>query len=338
MYFNISKLNVLDSNPYKSNVFKTAQIAIVKGIRDEYGFGRIQVDIPATPSVGGTGVKIDDKGNRKYTEAIPLMPKHLSVIPKVDEAVLVFSFEGSMTQDYYYIGPLISSLDFLNFDDGSINARRMFSYGMGKINPPVTSVKTNSNIIPDMKGVFSDPEDITIQGRYNTDIIQKTNEVLIRAGKFTKSKKGENNNPYDFKFNKATQGFIQIKNNFNFSTDKNINTLGTVTNIVSNKINLLTYGGSPNIILNQDDLLDKKQLNNLMGSDPNTSAHPLPFGDVLLEMLKLLKDGLVTHIHRSHGQKASFMTSDGDKKVMDGFEQKFGEIEKRLLSKNIRIN
>jgi hypothetical protein len=338
MYF-IGKLNVLDTNPYKKNLFKTAQIAIVKGIRDEYGFGRIQVDIPATPSIGGTGREKDDKGNIKYTEAIPLIPKHLSVIPKVGEAVIIFAFEGGMTQDYFYIGPLISSLDFLKFDDGSINARRMLSYGMGKINPPVTSVKTNSNIIPDMKGVFSDPEDITIQGRYNTDIIQKENEVLIRAGKFTNSKKGENNNPYDFKFNKTTQGFIQIKNNFNFSTDKNVKTLGTVTNIVSNKINLLTYGGSPNIILNQDDLLSKDQLNNLMSNDRNIAAHPIPFGDILLDMLKLLKKGITSHVHSSHGKKAEDIKADGNERgVMETFEQEFGKLEKTLLSKNIRIN
>jgi len=278
MYF-IGKLNVLDTNPYKKNLFKTAQIAIVKGIRDEYGFGRIQVDIPATPSIGGTGREKDDKGNIKYTEAIPLIPKHLSVIPKVGEAVIIFAFEGGMTQDYFYIGPLISSLDFLKFDDGSINARRMLSYGMGKINPPVTSVKTNSNIIPDMKGVFSDPEDITIQGRYNTDIIQKENEVLIRAGKFTNSKKGENNNPYDFKFNKATQGFINI------------------------------------------------------------AAHPIPFGDILLDMLKLLKKGITSHVHSSHGKKAEDIKADGNERgVMETFEQEFGKLEKTLLSKNIRIN
>ncbi len=336
MYF-IGKFNVTDKNIFKSNALKIAQIAIVKGIQDEYGFGRIQVDIPATPSVGGTGVKLDEKGNRIWTTAIPLLPKHLSVIPKVDEAVLVFKFEGGMTQDIYYIGPIISSLDKLRKDEGSISARRMFSYGVGKIDPPVTSIKTNSNIIPSLKGVFADPEDITIQGRYNTDIIQKENEVLIRAGKFVSSKKGENNNPYDFKFNLATQGFIQIKNNFNFSTDKKMTTLGTVTNIVSNKINLLTYGGSPNIILNQDNLLADDQLNNLMGNgkDKSLEAHPLPFGDVIIEIIDLLQDAVTNHVHRSHGQKAEDI--DGTS-VMKTLNSKINDAKKRLLSKNIRIN
>jgi hypothetical protein len=338
MYF-IGKFNVTDKNIFQKNIFKIAQIAIVKGIYDEYGFGRIQVDIPATPSVGGTGVKLDAKGNRIWTTAIPLLPKHLSVIPKVDESVLVFTFEGAMTQDVYYIGPIISSLDKLRKDDGSISARRMFSYGVGKIDPPVTSIKTNNNIIPSLKGVFADPEDITIQGRYNTDIIQKENEILIRAGKFVSSKKGENNNPYDFKFNLATQGFIQIKNNFNFSKDKKITTLGTVTNIVSNKINLLTYGGSPNVILNQDDLLSKDQINNLMSDDRNIAAHPIPFGDILLDMLKLLKSGIVSHVHSTHGKKAEDIQAEGNQVgVMETFEQEFGKLEKILLSKNIRIN
>lgn len=337
MYFNFNKFAVLSNNIYKKNNVKIAEIAIVKSIKDEDGFGRIEVDLPATPSVGGTGVKVDEKGERKYTTAFPLLPKHLSVIPKVDEAVIVFRFDGLMTQDLFYIGPIISTLDNLKMDEGLSSARRGFSYGIGNIKPPVTSVKTNNNVIEALKGVFADPEDVTIQGRFNTDIIQKENQVLIRAGKFVSSKIGENNNPYDFKFNKSSQGFIQIKNNVKLSKDDKVNTLGTITNIVSNKINLLTYGGSPNITINQDDLLSTEQLNNLMGNgdDKNLEAHPLPFGDVIIEIIDLLKDGIKNHIHRSHGHKASDLNGSN---IMETLEAKINEAKNRMLSKNIRIN
>ena len=336
MYF-VNKIKVNKSNIYGKNNFKSMHIGIVKSIRDADGYGRIDVEILGTPSIGG------DKGKSEYVPAMPLLPKHLSVIPKVGESVLIFIFNKETHSTRFYIGPIISGLNNLEYDEGEISAQRIFPWSQGKKDRPVTSVKTNDNVIPALTGIFPEPEDISIQGRYNTDITQKRNEVVIRAGKF-KSTSPDKNNPYPFSFNFASQGFIQIKNNFNFSTDKNKQALGTVTNVVSNKINLLTYGGTPNITLNQESLLNDDQIKNLMGASSDSQqnkelqAHALPFGDVLLEYLNILKDAITNHVHRSHGQKGEDLSSDGDKGVMRVLESKLKEIESRMLSKNIRIN
>ena len=45
--------------------------------------------------------------------------------------------------------------------------------------------------------------DVILQGRYNTDIIQKNREIWIRAGKF----EGANNKL----FNSRDMGYIQLK-------------------------------------------------------------------------------------------------------------------------------
>jgi hypothetical protein len=48
-----------------------------------------------------------------------------------------------------------------------------------------------------------------MEGRDNTDITHKNNEILIRAGKFISSPITNIN--LSFKFNSLTQAFIQIK-------------------------------------------------------------------------------------------------------------------------------
>jgi hypothetical protein len=49
-----------------------------------------------------------------------------------------------------------------------------------------------------------------MEGRDNTDITHKNNEILIRAEIL--SSPITNINPFPFKFNSLTQAFIQIKN------------------------------------------------------------------------------------------------------------------------------
>jgi hypothetical protein len=41
----------------------------------------------------------------------------------------------------------------------------------------------------------------------------------------------------------------------------------------------------------------------------------LPFGDVLLEYLKLLKEALFSHVHNGNGNTATDLTSSGNKQA-----------------------
>ena len=302
---------------------------------DENGLGRIKVRIKGSTSTGGDdGIDIID-----LADAFPLLPKHISVIPKLGEMVWVFVLDKTKQHsDRLYVGPIISQLEKLNYDKGQLGALNGFSFGP-------TQANTNPETIAQIDGVFPNKEDISIQGRYNTDITQKVNEVIIRAGKFEKIAKNANN-PLEFQFNTKTQGYIQIKNdmqiisndriNNEYSSGENLNdAFGSITTIVANKINLITHKeGSPRFnVTGQEELITDKEMNRIL-----TEAHQLPFGDVLLQYLKLLKDALFSHVHNSNGKPPTDLTADGNIQALAAFKAKAEDLENSMLSKNIRIN
>ena len=308
------------------------RLGVVKAIESDYGpsfdkgLGRIKVYIKGPKSQGSDG-NTEDKD---LPWCFPLLPKHLSVTPKIGESVLIFVFsDNQQHSDRLYIGPIISQLPLLDKDPFLFSSLDGFTFGL-------TEPKVNPKQIPELNGVFPEPHDISIQGRYNTDITQKNNEVVIRAGKF-ETITPNNNNPYPFKFNTRTQGYIQIKNDV-IVVPKNNNQneqKGSVTNIVSNKINLITHAdGSPRFnITNQDNLISDDELANILDQ-----AHQLPFGDVLLQYLILMKEALFNHVHNGNGGFPTDLAADGNKQSIAAFKAKADDLEKSMLSKNIRIN
>ena len=67
------------------------------------------------------------------------------------------------------------------------------------------------------------------------------------------------------------------------------------------------------------------------------NAHPLPFGDVLIQYLKLLKDAFLSHVHNGSGNKPTDLTT-GDKLALSIFKSKAEDLENAMLSANIKIN
>lgn len=331
MYFNIndgrSSLARGQSGDYDDvSNFKYLKYGVVVSTKDEYGLGRIKVRINGTAATGGD--KNTSDADLPY--ASPMIPKHLQVTPKVGEAVWVFVFDKNRQHtDRLYVGPITSQLDRLTYDDGKLTAFRGFSFGAMLPN-------TNIDDIPQLVGVFPNKEDISIQGRYNTDITQKTNEIVIRAGKF-ESAPTTSNNPYPFIFNTKTQAYIQIKNDTSLSRNQEggAGEKGTITNIVANKINLITHkDGSPRFnVTGQDNLISEDEMFRIL-----EEAHQLPFGDVLIEYLKLLKEALFAHVHNGNGNPATDLTASGNKQALATFKSRAEDLEKSMLSKNIRIN
>lgn len=315
--------NVYDMDASNHNII---QIGEVISVTDPNEMGRIKVRIKGPRNRGGD----DGIADSELPWAFPLMTKFFGGQPKVKEAVFIFVFSKSREfADRMYLGPIVSQPQQLYNDPLYMTALRGFEFSS---QGPDTAVST----IPQLKGVFPNPEDISVQGRYNTDIIQKTNEVLIRAGKFENSKP-DNSNPFDFKFNAKTQGYIQIKNDavIQPKTDEQEEVKGTITNIISNKINLLTHkDGNPRFNLtNQDNLISDEELARILNE-----AHQLPFGDILLEYLRLLKDALFAHVHNGNGNPPTDLTASGNKQALAEFKKKADDLEKGMLSKNIRIN
>jgi hypothetical protein len=307
--------------------FNNLEIGEVVSITDPNLLGRIKVRVKGSIARGGD----DGISDSELSWCSPLMTKLISVQPKVGESVFVFLFSRTKQfVDRVYLGPIISQSQHLSFDPAHFSSQAAFSFGPMA---PNTAIDT----IPQLKGVFPNPEDVSIQGRYNTDITQKRNEIVIRAGKF-QTVPTSDQNPYPFTFNKKTQAYIQIKNDVVISplkTDNQKQELGTVINVVGSKINLLTHtNGAPIFNLtNQNNLISDSELNKIL-----TEAHQLPFGDVLLEYLRLIKDFAFNHVHNGSGNSATDLTGSGNKQSVATFKAKADELEQKMLSKNIRIN
>lgn len=172
-----------------TNVTPIIRVGEVKSVADTTKSGRIKVKI--------VGVDKNENEN-SLIDCVPLLPKYLTILPKVGECVFVFQYENSnssptssFNSKRFWIGPLISQPTKLDGEDYN-SALSILPDGYEKLKNP--------NID---KGVIGNDEDITIQGRYNTDIIQKDKEVWLRVGKFLEGKPN--------KFNDKNLGYIQLK-------------------------------------------------------------------------------------------------------------------------------
>lgn len=274
------------------------------------------------------GSEFDNKfSDSELANCFPLLPKHLNFVPKINEVVLVITLsEGERFNDRFYIGPINSSPSKLDID--TIDTTALSNFADGNTTPAAEISK-----IPSADGIYADPQNVVIQGRQNTDIIQKDNEVLIRSGKFIY------NNP--LAFNKRNPAYIQLKFNQSVIDADGQKKTVSVNNIVANKINLLTYdGGKPAYNLTnvdgatrQANYISDDELNNIL-----QTAHPLVFGDTLIQYLKLLKRALINHVHNGNGNKATDRTDGGGTLPLEDFLKSAERLEKEMLSNNIRIN
>ena len=272
----------------------------------------------------------------------PLMPKHNAIIPKENEIVLIFEFgiEGERYPDRFYVGPIISSL--LNLNNQSLYAGATAGLSIS----PISTVE-DIDKLPDTKGVFSEYDNdysYSIDGRDNCDVVFKSSELLLRAGKFIK---GDLNN---VNMNKVNPAYIQIKHGFNYTKSSSNIPLATginntnfsekisVNNIVANKINLLTYGtdANPEFDLTKRDsknnktpYIDDNELNKIL-----ETAHPLVFGDILMDYLKILEQAFLGHNHNHLGLSTPIQANP----VISTFITEAPKLREKMLSKNIKIN
>lgn len=305
---------------------RNIQIGVVASVDDPQSLGRIKVSIAGSAEKGGDlGTSVEN-----LPWCYPMIPKFFTSTPKVGEGVFVFIFDKQKTHsDRLYLGPIISQLDNLNNNPISSTALSPFTFS-------TLSSKVDVNRIPALRGVFHEPDDVAIQGRFNTDILLKKNQIVLRAGKFIEAAPNENN-PYPFEFNRTSQAYIQLNNDvpLNVPQEGGTATKGSVTNIVANKINLLTHkDGAPRFNLtNQEDLISESELLKIL-----ETAHPLPFGDILVQYLTLLKNAFLNHVHNNNGKSPTDLVIGGAKQDVKEFKKNAEDLENRMLSKNIRIN
>jgi hypothetical protein len=82
-------------------------------------------------------------------------------------------------------------------------------------------------------------------------------------------------------------------------------------------------------VTNNENLISDSELSKILSSEIDGGAHRLPFGDVLLEYLKLLKEALFSHVHNGNGNTATDLTSSGNKQALTEFKAKAEKLEKK---------
>ncbi len=252
-----------------------------------------QVVSNVDPADGGR-LKVRIKGvdeqtsNANLPYALPMIPKFVNIIPNVGETVLIFTFSSNNKyENRLWVGPFISQPQKLKNDPYFYSSTSLFDGG-------VVEPEKAPSVIPDANGVYPSKENIALQGRDNSDITFKPNEIVLRAGKFV-----INNN---LEFNKKNPTYIQLKFNVitKAATDNSVEERGGVTNIVSNKINLLSHNGSPRFNLSdQTSLITDDELKLIL-----TKTHPLVYGDVLIDFINLVKEYISSHTHPYSGLPA----------------------------------
>lgn len=254
----------------------------------------------------------EDRGlsNGELPYVFPLMPKLIHVKPKVGEAVLVICMDMNNSHtNRFYIGPIISQMQHLGKCDYNYDASTLLS---GGIKEPERALSMNA----ETNGAFPKDNDIALIGRKNSDIILTDNDLRIRCGarKVIDSKKEE------ISFNTEDPAYILLTYNDNGAYD---NTKSSV-NIVADKVNILSHKSLNDYNLtDSDNLIPNEELNRII-----ESAHELPYGDKLVEFLKLFVNAFKTHTHPYAGLPPC---SDSTYKAVDNYNLN------DILSKHIKI-
>ena len=298
----------------------------VISIDDEYKAGNIKVRLKTADLA---------KNDKDLPLCAPLLPKMFHVMPKVGEVVQVVCVNDDPNQTRFYIGPFISQPQKM-YKDAMDGGALKFLNKKGGFPYPST------DNIPKTYGAYGKNEDVAVYGRKYSDVILSDNDVRIRCG----ARIYDGDDTTVPVFNKKNPSVIKLKYHDNaistnkpvwnsqngvFDRDQNETEVHSSTNIIGQEINLISTDGNPWIDTSHT---DRVQNGNETISDNDIkkfieTAHPLPYGDVLIKFMNTLTKAFMNHTHR-YSQLPPVM--DENCKALSRFN-----IES-ILSKNIRIN
>ena len=240
--------------------------------------------------------------------AFPLLPKMIHVVPKVGEAVLILTAKlDNARSQRYYLGPIIHQPQFMEKDSFEFGATTLLDGGNGLPSIP-------PSLIPDSNGALCKDNDIAIVGRKDTDIILGDDDLRIQCG--VRLLNDEN-----IIFNKENPTYIKLK----YHDEQLIDKTKSSATIVSENINLISTSGLPKFETSDtNNLITDETLNKIL-----EEAHVLPYGDILVKLLKIFIEAFKNHTHAYHGLKP---VNDITYKTLDDFDLN------DILSKHIRIN
>lgn len=256
----------------------------------------------------------DRKSDDQIPFAFPLLPKLVHIKPKVGELVLVVLTEvDNGYSNRYYIGPIISQPQFMYKDDFLINAMSLYP---GAFKEPDVAPSTNA----ESHGSLATDDDIAIYGRKKSDIILTDDDVRIRCGSRLKNI----NEKGGLSFNRLDPAFIHLKHSDTKRGNDDDKYRSTAT-IVADKINLIgNQSKEPFKTTDKNLMIDDDEMQKIIDR-----AHELPYGDVLVDFLKLFVRTFSTHVHPYPGLPPC-QTGDYIKTTSYDLDQ--------ILSDSVRIN
>lgn len=249
-----------------------AKIASVVSIDDNTGQGLIKaLVIPDdVKAIKNNGVDLSEIANW----CVPLLPRVFGLTPKVGEKVIVMIIDGQR----YYIGPIYGQL--VNLDDAS--GRDATAALQGSDSAPGENPEELCDVAP----ALPDKDDVAINGKGNSGIYVKKNDIVLHSG--IKVIGGKNKIHRNKKGNAAA---IQI------SYDEEGNPKSSVT-LFADKINLFgnaakADGFVPEYMHHLDThLISNEDLFTLI-----KSAQSIPYGEKLCAILLKIIAALVNHTH-----------------------------------------
>jgi hypothetical protein len=254
--------------------------------------------------------------------AFPLLPKVFHVVPKVGEAVLVFTdLSNNNVTQRYYIGPIISQPQYMEYN-GKDNALSNLKSGFFKTIERISNYDAT-------RGSFPKNEDVAVVGRGSEDVTlkfdnaSKKSEVDLRAGIRKASTFGDNALIGNIMFNDVDPAYIQLKYKKNLARD-----VSSVANIVADRINLMSNKDNnvSDSIHDKDALVKDEDTDKIM-----ERLHQVPMGDKLVELLEVMKGAIMHNVHPWAG-----MEQCGD---WSGYINKLeGYDISSILSKYVRIS
>ena len=257
----------------------------------------------------------DDKlTDDKIPFAFPLLPKHIHIKPKVGEMVLIILTKvGNGYSNRYYIGPIISQPQYLDEDSMLINALSLYP---GSYKEPDVAPRTNV----DSHGALANDKDVALYGRKKGDIILTDDDVRIRCGCRLKDKSVKGG----VVFNRTDPAYIHLKHTDEKRGEGEQEYRSTAT-VVADNINLIS-SLSKDVFKTNDkkELITDNEMSKIL-----EKAHVLPYGDILVDFLKLFLKAFAEHTHPYPGITPC-ATSD--------YIQATTYDLNKILSEHVRIN
>lgn len=231
--------------------------------------------------------------------AFPILPKVFQSVPKIGEYVLILTTElGNTGSQRYYIGPIISQPQYFELSDSKGKA---LSLTQEKVNDPLKKISNDNST----QGSYPETNDVAVIGRGQEDIILKydsdteKSEIDLRSGIRLKANDNDDSKIGNIVFNSIDPAYIQLKYKKNLITSSNDNSevsqaANSVINVVADKINLISNkDNDSNIhIHDNESLIKDNHLPDLM-----SSLHPAVKGDKLMELLEIMRESILRHVH-----------------------------------------